>query len=190
MSSPAEVAAPVIATPTGFVAFTPAHPGDWKTAPVCDPLLWFSADGSRWQLTSTVSPFGAGAFVGDVAERNGRYVAVGGLDVDHGAVWTSDDGLRWTRAGLPAATGRTVNPGTLDAGALGWIITGRQVVTGTEQWGDVMWISTDGRNWEGPYPLPAGLGSGYVPTQLAIATDAVFGVGGRNFTPVIGRRAG
>ena len=53
-----------------------------------------------------------------------------------------------------------------------------------------MWISTDGRSWQGPYALPAGVGSGYVPTQLAIGTDAVFGVGGRNFTPVIGRRAG
>ena len=37
---------------------------------------------------------------------------------------------------------------------------------------------------------PAGLGSGYVPTQLATGTDAVFAVGGRSFIPVIGRRVG
>ena len=39
---------PVLAAETGFVMVTPAHPDNWSRTPACEPLLWFSEDGSRW----------------------------------------------------------------------------------------------------------------------------------------------
>jgi hypothetical protein len=188
-SGPADVAAPVLATSTGFVALTPAHPADWQSTPVCDPVLWTSTDGSQWSPAST-SSFGTGAFVDAIAEHDGRFVAVGGSDHDHAALWVSDDGLRWTRSTLSlAGLDQLVGPGlTVSGGPLGWIVTGRWSVSGSDRLGSAFWTSSDGRTFQGPYPLPDGLRSGYIPALLTIGRDTIFGVGG-DLVPVSARLA-
>jgi hypothetical protein len=188
-SGPADVTGPVQGTGTGFVSLTPAHPGDWKNTPVCEPVLWTSPDGSQWQPVALQSPFGTAAFVQAIAERDGRYVAVGGTGADQSAIWLSDDGVHWTRTTLPDTRSVPVPPGlTITAGRLGWIITGRASAPDADRLSDAFWVSTDGRTFAGPYPLPEALGSGYAPTVLAIGPDFVLGIGGRGFVPVIARR--
>ena len=178
----------VLATDAGFVALTPAHPDDWNDDPICEPLLWFSADGNTWELVSHDSPFGKISFIRsglyEIAERDGRFVAVGGVGerrgAEQGAVWVSDDGLTWQRADLELNYAFTVA-----VGDLGWMLTGLKDAEDTMH--QDMWFSADGLTWDGPYDLPDGLATGYLPAQLAVGSDAIFGVGGRDFTPVVGR---
>jgi hypothetical protein len=173
----------VLATDAGFVALTPAHPDDWNDDPICEPLLWFSADGNTWELVSHHSPFGRTAFVRasnleTIAERDGRFVATGGVG-EQGAVWVSDDGLTWQRAELDLEFAFTVA-----VGDLGWMLTGS---AGSEDGRyQHMWFSTNGLTWDGPYDLPNGLATGWLLPQLAIGSDAIFGVGG-DLIPVVGR---
>ncbi|MCU0505527.1 MAG: hypothetical protein MUE82_07090, partial [Chloroflexi bacterium] len=108
---------PVIATVEGFVAFTPADPADWNDTPYCEPLAWTSADGDAWTLATTTSPFGAGAWVAQIAGRDGRFVAVGGRD-GRGAIWVSDDGLAWRLVPLEIAHGAW----SVAADDAGWVV--------------------------------------------------------------------
>ncbi len=171
---------PVLATDAGFVAITAAHPEDWNASPICEPLLWFSADGDDWELVADESPFGDDTFIQPrIAQRNGRFVAVGGR-AETGAVWVSDDGLTWDRATVDLTLA-----GTIAAGEMGWILTG--LADASEPLFQHMWFSVDGHTWEGPHERPAGLRSGWVPAQLAVGNNIVFGVGGRDFVPVVAR---
>jgi hypothetical protein len=180
---------PVFATDDGFVLLTPAHPTHWNQLPACEPVLWFSEDGSTWHLHSRQSPFGDGAIVHNIAEHDGRYVAVGAAWADHeddtveGAVWTSGDGLRWQRAPVELVEARGIG-----GGELGWILTG------TAEWTDSvdipvdMWFSTDGIGWDGPYRGPEALWMVYWLPDLAVGTDVIYGIGGVfSETLVIGR---
>ncbi len=171
---------PVLATDAGFVAITAAHPEDWNASPICEPLVWFSADGGDWELVANESPFGDDTFIQPrIAQRDGQFVAVGGR-AETGAVWVSDDGLTWNRATVDLALA-----GTITAGEMGWILTG--LADTSEPLSQHMWFSVDGHTWDGPHERPEGLRAGWVPTQLAVGSDIVFGVGGRDFVPVVAR---
>ncbi len=170
----------VLPTEAGFVALTPAHSADWWANPTCEPLLWFSANGSTWDLVSPDSPFGPAAFVRDVAEYDGRFVAIGGVG-QRGAVWVSDDGLTWERADVDLGGAFAVA-----GGEMGWMLTGQT------EWGwdntQQMWFSPDGLTWDGPYALPDGLWTVYIPPQFAVGSDAIFAVGPTpTFVPVVAR---
>ncbi len=178
----------VLATDAGFVALTAAHPDDWDDDPICEPLLWFSADGSTWELVSQDSPFGKTAVVkasglDKIAERDGRFVAAGGVG-GRGAVWVSDDGLTWQQADVDLD-----DAGTVAVGEMGWMLTGGIYDRREDPIHPYMWFSTDGLTWDGPYELPAALTSIWgIPPQLAVGSDAIFGVGGPwDHRPVVGR---
>jgi hypothetical protein len=176
---------PVLATEAGYVVLTPAHPDNWGRMPACEPLLWFSTNGNRWDLVSSQSPFGEEAIVHQIAEHAGRYVAVGATPAEsaEGAVWVSDDALNWQRADiqLEAAVG-------VAGGDLGWVVTGRATGSTSDLAGVDMWFSTDGLNWDGPYEGPAALGTVFFLPELAVGTDAFYGVGGTHDTFVVARR--
>ncbi len=173
----------ILATADGFVALTAAHPLDWGEPKICEPIPWFSSDGDTWTQVATESPFGEDAVIlPKVTERNGRFVAVGNKDFANAAVWVSDDGLSWDRIDLEIAVIDAVA-----AGELGWMITGVDSrYASYEDVRQVMYFSTDGLNWDGPYDRPDGLTSGYLPPQLAVGSDAFFGIGGTSFEPVLG----
>jgi hypothetical protein len=171
----------VVATDAGFVAFTSAsHLAD----AVCAPLLWFSPDGNTWQLVSPESPFGQFAEVNahSIAEYAGRFVAIGGVESEgRGLVWVSDDALTWRQAGLTLAA-----PLTVDAGELGWVLTGAPIMP-TEAGDFGLWFSTDGYTWDGPHPLPDGLLGGYFTPEIVVGADTILGLGLQEQVFVIGR---
>jgi hypothetical protein len=183
-SPPQHQIGPVLATDAGFVVVTPAHPDNWSRTPICEPLLWFSADGLGWDLVSSQSPFGERAIVHRIAERGGTFVAVGATPsaTAEGAIWVSHDALTWQRAGVAmnAAVG-------VAGGDLGWMVTGHAVGSSSDLAGVDMWFSPDGVSWDGPYEGPAALGTVYFLPELAVGRDAVYGVGGTHDTYIIGR---
>jgi hypothetical protein len=163
----------VLATRDGFVALTPANRRDWGHNGLCEPMTWTSADGIVWTLRTPESPFDGGVVVDFVAEREGRFVAVGhaGESGDRLA-WTSGDAIVWQPIEADLAD---VLELTVSSGPLGWTITGVGAsAAGVEV---LMWTSPDGVAWDGPHTLPKGLGP--VDCPLAVGTDTIFGLGGR-----------
>lgn len=157
----------VAATDDGFIALAARGEDDWPKNPVCEPLVWFSTDGNEWVPTSDESPFGAGAFVRDIAAAGGRIVAVGGVSFDEAAVWVSEDGVDWERTPLDAAEVAQVA-----GGERGWIaIGGREGPSGE------MWFSPDGLVWDGPYERPPGWVSFRDIGGVAMLDDRIVGVG-------------
>lgn len=139
---------PVFATQDGFVALTPTDNADSGF----EPKVWFSADGSTWDLVGSASPFGEGAYVREVASRSGRHVAVGwerlsGSSQEPEALWVSDDGLTWER--LPALE-RPVPCDSACAESVGMLV---RVAAAESGWmilarDGAAWTSSDGRTWE------------------------------------------
>ncbi len=151
---------PIVVTSDRILALVPEDDPSvvW---PVCEPVLWGSNDGATWvQLTNT-SPFPDGAYVYDVAWRDGRFVAVGGIGFDNAIVWTSVDGAVWERIDA-LTTGTAVNVAQVESGPIGWIVTG-QPRDGSATIG---WFSADGVCWES---LPDEVAS----TGVAVGEDHI-----------------
>jgi hypothetical protein len=113
------------------------------------PAAWTSADdGLTWQRAAVGGP---GGFMQAVTVGGPGLVAVGyesGTD-DDAAVWTSPDGLSWTR--VPHDEAVFGGPGSeemfgVTAGGPGLVAVGWGVVDGDE--GAAVWVSTDGYTWE------------------------------------------
>ena len=120
------------------------------------------------------SPFGEGAAVHDIAERDGRFVAVGGVTAsEEGAIWSSDDGVNWERAGVQLEGAISVA-----AGDLGWMVAGPSIE---------IWFSADGLTWDGPYEGREALFGLYWRTEPAVGTESIYVVGGGHDTCLIGR---
>ncbi|MEN8113908.1 MAG: hypothetical protein ABFS21_05925 [Actinomycetota bacterium] len=170
---------PILVTETGYVILAPRASPDWGQGPLCDPVVWFSADGSIWELLASESPFGADAVLRDVAAHDGRYVAIGEIG-EAGAVWVSTDGVEWQRADVELEIAAAIA-----GGELGWFLTGDTGRSGLP--GGMMWFSSDGLVWDGPYESPGGLGYMYFRTEPSVGADAVFSVNGTHDGLVIGR---
>jgi hypothetical protein len=132
---------PMVDTDAGLVAMISSNPtepfGVW---PVCEPRVWVSDGGKTW--TESDATLGEGAYVYNLAWRDGRYTAVGGHGIGLPAVWTSTDGQEWEPIEVFASlTG--VDLYTVEAGAAGWVILGRDI----EGSGAVGWTSLDGLCW-------------------------------------------
>ncbi len=148
---------PVLATADGFVAFTAADPADWNDRPLCEPLAWTSTDGDAWTLASTTSPFGDGAWVAQVAGRDGRFVAVGGAG-GNGKAWVSDDGVSWRDLGLDLGFAGW----TVAADDRGWVMASLD----TSPTASGLRISADGTTWE-PLPSTVPAPGGYIGPVIA-----------------------
>lgn len=135
----------ILETASGLVAFVPTlKVGPYRMWPICQPELWTSADGREWTAMTESSVFGPGAYLYDVAARQGRLVAVGGTGLAKPAVWISDDGLGWRPldAGLFADEEFVLTK--VVAGELGWVILGEAVPHSHP----VAWFSADGVCWQ------------------------------------------
>lgn len=170
---------PILVTEAGYVILTPLASAVWSREPLCDPVVWFSADGNTWELLTPTSPFGAGVALRDVAAYDGRYVAIGEID-ESGIVWFSTDGIEWQRADLELE-----NAAAIAGGELGWFLTGDTGPSGLLA--DEMWFSSDGLIWDGPYEAPTGFGYAYFRTEPSVGADVIFSVNGTHDGLVIGR---
>lgn len=174
---------PILVTETGYVILAPTA-ANWDQA-LCEPLVWASTDGNRWELLTERSPFGATAGIRDVAAYAGRFVAVGGFaETEEGAVWVSTDGIDWQRADVDVETALAI-----DGGDLGWFLTG---IADDSEWSGPgflihMWFSVDGAIWDGPYKGPGGLGMAYFRTEPSVGSDAIVSVNIGHDGLVIGR---
>jgi hypothetical protein len=133
---------PLVEAGNGFVAMVSGNPdepfGIW---PACEPRVWVSADGRTW--TETDSIIGEGAYVYDLAWKDGRFTAVGGFGIGEPAAWTSEDGLSWEL--IPQLSfGLDVDLFTVEAGPAGWVVLGQNALTP----GYVGWTSFDGICWD------------------------------------------
>lgn len=150
-----------------MVSSNPTEPfGVW---PVCEPVVWSSPDGLEWATTSATIG-GPGAYVYDLAVRDGRFLAVGGEGIGEAAIWTSEDGVTWDRVDFDFGS---VDIFSVDGGGVGWAILGRDTDTSAP----IGWTSADGRCWE---PIPAIAGG----TDVVVTDDQVIVIDRRDFPTV------
>jgi hypothetical protein len=118
----------VVATYSGLVALgLPAAAENPETS----TSIWMSTDGKTWRLAAAESAFRG--FASLIVAAGSGAVAVGGSAIGEGPinVWTSRDGLRWTKLGGAAIGAGTV--GVLTAGEEGnsIVLIGRSEVPGS-----------------------------------------------------------
>jgi hypothetical protein len=132
---------PMVETDSGLAAMISSNPAEpFGVWPVCEPQIWFSDRGRSWAESGAT--LGEGAYVYNLAWRDGRFTAVGGHGIGLPAAWTSTDGQEWEPIEFFASlTG--VDLYTVEAGPAGWVILGRDV----EGSGSVGWTSLDGLCW-------------------------------------------
>lgn len=158
---------PVVTGQLGLLALVSSNPtepfGVW---PVCEPVVWTSGDGQAWGSTS--ARLGSdGSYAYDVDDRDGTFLAVGGEGIGEPVVWSSEDGITWDP--VDAEFG-SVDVFSVDGGAAGWAILGRDIETSAS----VGWTSVDGRCWEPIPPIAGG-------TDVVVTDDFVVVVDRRAF---------
>ncbi len=157
---------PVFATDSRFLAFTSGHPNDWNNFSLCRPVIWTSNDGSTWVLTSSESPFGSGAYVHDIAEHNGRFVAVG-----QSGLWESSDGLTWNETPPERISGSLTSvPWAIAAGEAGWVALFGDAGTHNGVWA---MYSLDGLNWVVAAEAIPDLWWAWGTPDVAVGTDQI-----------------
>jgi hypothetical protein len=132
---------PVVATESGFTALVSSNLAEpFGVWPVCEPESRFSRDGRSWKGTGEV--LGDGAYVYNMAWRDGRFTAVGGRGIGRPVAWTSGDGQAWEPIDTFGPVSG-VDLYTVQAGPAGWVILGRE----SEGSNAVGWTSSDGLCW-------------------------------------------
>jgi hypothetical protein len=86
---------------------------------------------------------GPGNLVGDVTEFDGRLVAVGGDEAGNGMVWTSQNGLAWSRTPMPGGPSLSVVAADGSRVVAGEVWSAPEVGDGRLGF----WHSADGTNW-------------------------------------------
>ena len=108
-------AVPVFFTDSKFIAFSSQ----------CQPTIWTSTDGNTWQPVSTEPPFGSTSCIEDIAERDGRFVAIVRMHPNGGwggeTLWASEDGLAWNQVPQENIDGSMTEPVSIGAGEAGWV---------------------------------------------------------------------
>lgn len=174
----------LLVTQTGFVFLGSPATLDGRPSHLCEPLAWFSVDGNVWEQQTPVSPFGSRSAVWDIADFDGRFVAIGApWDEPATNVWISDDGVDWRQVIVPQLGSVFGVTGS----ELGWFLSGQSTTSyeGSSLSAD-MWFSADGEVWDGPYPGPQALFWAYFRDEPSAGTDAFLSVNGTHDGIVIG----
>ena len=156
---------PVFSTGSGFVAYTCGPRDIWGE---CGPIIWTSNNGSTWDLVSTESPFGSNTWVLDIAERDGRFVAIVRMQARNvwgdETLWVSEDGLTWNRVPPEHIDGSDTEetPVSIGAGEAGWVVLR----------GNALIYSVDGLNWVTPDGPPE-IGWGYGAPSAVVGKDRI-----------------
>jgi hypothetical protein len=157
---------PMVSTDTTLVAMVSSNPAaPFGHSPVCEPRIWISDEGRSWAEAGI--GFEDGAYVYDLAWRDGRFTAVGGRGIGLPAVWTSADARDWDLVDDFASLS-SVDLYTVEAGGAGWVILGQEFA-GPDTVG---WTSGDGLCWT---PLPGEVGGGdtVVSSKQVLVLDPV-----------------
>ena len=135
----------------GYVGFRTAVDGDFAGSQTVAMVSTSSTDGLHWTLGR---PMGVEGLTGaveitGVVEGPSGLLAVGryppgicGGPATVNALWTSTDGVTWSRV-KPPADFASASVYTVDAGSTGYIATGT-LKDGVTQ---AVWLSGDGRSW-------------------------------------------
>lgn len=159
------------------------------------PAVWQSDDGEHWRRLEHAQSFGEFADNGrmhDVAEYDGRVVAIG--DADHGEpkAWRTDDLTNWNSADLARPSGYDDTWYTaaysVAAGPQGFVTGGTTYTNhkdvGSGQSRATMWYSDDGMDWSPVYVEPEG-GQDSQVSDVAAVDDGFVAVGTANEGPAI-----
>lgn len=147
--------------------------------------VWTSTDGRDWQrIAADDEVFASSGLVRMVAVTAGGpgLVAVGD-DFEHGGVvvWTSPDGLDWSRVAYDAAVfgaGADIDAQGVSAGEAGVVAVGRDYATGNA----AVWTSPDGLVWSRVEHDAAVFGGGEGHAMAAVvAVPGGFVAGGSDF---------
>lgn len=134
---------PVVSTDSGFVAMISSNPAEpFGIWPVCEPRVWLSDDGQNWVESDTDPALGDGAYVFNLAWRDGIFTAVGGVGIGQPSAWTSTDGQRWEPISFFSDL-EDVDLFTVEAGPAGWVMLGQ----GSDETTTAGWTSLDGQCW-------------------------------------------
>jgi hypothetical protein len=137
--------------------------------------VFVSTAGEEWRSIALDD----GVRAGDTSEPHGVSVGPRGLlawggvccGIEEKAIWTSDDGHRWTRAEI---VGDLAVPGAVIVRVVG-LPTG-WVAVGADGPRASIWTSEDGRTWHGIDRDEAGLGRGVV-SDVAATGDRLIAIG-------------
>lgn len=125
-----------------------------------DAAVWRSADGRTWSRVADQAAFTDG-WMRDVAERDGRLVAIGSGETESGtSVWVSDGGRTWQRHSATALGAADTFVARVIAGRDGFLVVGS---TGDAGMSTFAWTSADGAGWARIPALPALDGDAEVP---------------------------
>ncbi len=130
-------------------------------SPRLRPALWTSTDGYTWSAVSlaAVGSDNDSASLPSVAVRNGRWVAVGN-DGHDAMVFTSDNGVNWSRVKKPFDYVYSTEENAMNDVAptiTDWIAVGSSEDE-TRPRDARIWTSDDGFHWRQVYPDPAVFG--------------------------------
>lgn len=126
---------------SGFVAVGSASGPESSVGAV-----WVSDDGSRWTRVGASDDVFAAALIETVAAAGEGFLAFGSdssLGEDgHPVVWTSPDGVTWSRVLLDPDVFQNANVSRVVASGEGF------VAVGMDRNGGALWLSPDGLDWE------------------------------------------
>ena len=153
-------AVPVFFTESEFIAFSSQ----------CQPVIWTSSDGNTWEPVSTEFPSGSTACIADVAEHDGRFVAVGReLGRWRVLLWESDDGLTWNEIPPESINGSITSvPWAIAAGEAGWVALFGDAGTDGGVWA---MYSLDGLEWAVAADAIPGLYWSFGTPEVTVGTD-------------------
>ena len=158
----------------GYVGFRSAEDIPNTVAPAFAMVSTSSADGLHWTAGRAldIEGLGSAVWIAAVVEGPTGLLAVarssGGICGPSivAALWTSADGLTWTRVQWPAGSAYPAGVYTIDAGSTGYIASG----TLKDGAPPAVWLSGDGRSWH-QVPLPK-------PTSGVVVVDGATGFAG------------
>lgn len=157
------------------------------------PAVWQSDDGQSWRRLEHAPSFGEFADNGrmyDVAEYDGRVVAIGEAHQGRTQAWRTDDLADWSSVSLGRPSGYDDNWYTvavaLAAGPQGYVAVGTVFTNHKDaesgQSNASVWYSEDGTEWSSVYVEPSG-GRDSDITGVVAAADGFVAVGTANGGP-------
>jgi len=136
--------------------------------------IWTSADGKKWELSSTV-PF-EGCFGHNVVNFKGKLWFIAGFPAENGEVWSSDDGNSWKLQVAKPGFGFRNVPSVVVYKEELWLIGGHTMDAPFGGRKNDVWSSPDGISWK--QRTASAVFSPRVEHKTVVFKDTMFLIGG------------